>query len=94
MCCIDCRRISLRIFGLHSCIKSSEEVFCKRFCRAVNQALPQLGDLAANRCLDRITQRVALAGGRELYLGATLAMARRAALPLEADGVALGGIDV
>ena len=94
MRCIDRRRISLRIFGLHSCIKSFEEVFCQRFGGPIDQPLPELGDLAANRCLDRITQGMALAGGRELYLRAALAMARRAALPLEADRVALGGIDV
>ena len=84
MGCIDRRRISLRISGLHSCIKSFEEVFCKGFGGAIDQPLTELGDLAANRSLDRITQGMALAGGRELHLGAALAMASGAALPLEA----------
>ena len=79
---------------MHSCIKSFEKVFCQRFCRSIDQPLPELGDLAADRSLDRITQGMAATRGRELHLGAALAMASGAALPLKADGVALRRVDL
>ena len=79
---------------MHSCIKSFEEIFCQRFGRPVDQALPQLGHLSANRGLHRITQGMSGPFGRQLHLGAPLAVTGRAALPLKTDGVALGGIDI
>src|SRR6266852_5181759 len=71
-----------------------EEIVRRLLRRAVDQALAELGELAADLGLDVIGQERAAVLVGERHLGAALGEARDAALAFARDAIAVGWIEV
>src|SRR5438105_1225761 len=91
---LRCSRSSSSAGLLHRCGKPGEEIIGRLLGRAVDQPLPELGELATDLRFHVVGEKRAAILIRERDLGAAFREAGGAALPFAGNAIAVGRIEI